>query len=94
MKEGALFINTARGELVDEEALLEALKSGHLGGAALDVLISERLVSIRDHPLVVYGRENDNLIITPHIGGCTEESMEKTEVFLARKLRAALAATA
>jgi D-3-phosphoglycerate dehydrogenase len=93
MKDRALFINTARGELVDEDALLEALQSGRLGGAALDVLGNERLVSIKNHPLVVYGQEKRNLIITPHIGGCTEESMEKTEVFLAKKLRAALKAT-
>jgi D-3-phosphoglycerate dehydrogenase len=42
------------------------------------------------HPLVDYAREHDNLIITPHIGGCTLESMEKTELFLAARLSALL----
>jgi D-3-phosphoglycerate dehydrogenase len=86
MKPGAWFINTARGELVDEMALLDALQSGHIAGAALDVLSQERSDGMSEHPLVAYAREQDNLIITPHIGGCTEESMEKTELFLANRL--------
>ncbi|MFL5733353.1 MAG: hydroxyacid dehydrogenase [Chloroflexia bacterium] len=90
MREGAWFVNTARGELVDESALLEALKSGRLAAAALDVLCEERSTGMGQHPLVAYAREHDNLIITPHIGGCTQESMEKTEIFLAEKLRAVL----
>jgi D-3-phosphoglycerate dehydrogenase / 2-oxoglutarate reductase len=86
MKEGAWFVNTARGELVDENALLKALQSGHVAGAALDVLGNELSSGMRDHPLVAYARQHDNLIITPHIGGCTSESMEKTECFLADRL--------
>jgi D-3-phosphoglycerate dehydrogenase len=84
MKPGAWFINTSRGELVDEKALLEALQSGRLTGAALDVVCGESPSGgMRNHPLVAYTREHENLIITPHIGGCTAESMEKTESFLA-----------
>ena len=90
MKEGAWFINTSRGELVDEEALLTALRSGRLRGAALDVVSQERSPRSGDHPLVVHARENDNLIITPHIGGCTAESMAKTECFLADRLSSLL----
>lgn len=86
MKRGAWFINTSRGEVVDECALLDALTSRHLSGAALDVLCHEHSDGMGDHPLVVYARANDNLIITPHIGGCTAESMQKTELFLAEKL--------
>lgn len=86
MKDGAWLINTSRGELVDEDALLTALRSGRLAGAALDVVSEERAARIGQHPLVVYARENDNLIITPHIGGCTAESMAKTECFLADRL--------
>jgi D-3-phosphoglycerate dehydrogenase len=86
MKQGAWFINTARGELVDESALLGALRSGQLGGAALDVLCEEQSAKMEKNPLVVYARDHDNLIITPHIGGCTAESMEKTELFLAERL--------
>lgn len=86
MKRGAWFVNTARGELVDEAALLEKLQSGHLRGAALDVLSQERPAGMGDHPLVRYARDHDNLILTPHVGGCTLESMEKTETRMARKL--------
>jgi len=90
MKRGAWFINTSRGELINENALLKALQSGHLRGAALDVLCNEHSGNLHEHPVIVYAREHENLIITPHIGGCTVESMEKTEVFLAKKLRTCL----
>jgi D-3-phosphoglycerate dehydrogenase / 2-oxoglutarate reductase len=86
MKSGSWFINTSRGELVDEAALLAALQSGHLAGAALDVLGHERSDGMQDHPLVAYARKHEHLLITPHLGGCTVESMERTELFLARKL--------
>lgn len=94
MKEGAWLVNTSRGELVDEEALLRALLSGRLRGAALDVLSGEQSYGMGAHPLVVYARNHDNLIVTPHLGGCTEESMEKTETFLAERLYAALSTRA
>jgi D-3-phosphoglycerate dehydrogenase / 2-oxoglutarate reductase len=90
MKAGAWFINTARGELIDETALLDALRANRLAGAALDVLCDESSNGMTHHPLVAYAREHDNLIITPHIGGCTFESMEKTETFLAGRLLARL----
>jgi len=87
MKKGSWFVNTARGELVDEAALLDALAGGRLAGAAVDVLANENdREKIFDKPLVRYAREHANLIITPHIGGCTVESMRKTEDFCARKL--------
>jgi D-3-phosphoglycerate dehydrogenase len=91
MKPGAWFVNTARGELVDEDALLDALRTRRLAGAALDVLAGERAGGMGDHPLVRYAGAHDNLVITPHVGGCTVESMHKTELFLARKVAAALA---
>lgn len=86
MKQGAVFINTSRGQLVDEEALITCLKSGHLGGAALDVLDEEFEGAIGNCPLIEYARANSNLLITPHIGGNTFESIERTEDFLATKL--------
>jgi len=86
MKKGAWFINTSRGELVDENALLDALRARRLAGAALDVLCDEDSNGMPDHSLVAYSRTYDNLIITPHSGGCTAESMEKTECFLADRL--------
>lgn len=90
MQNGAWFINTSRGELVDEDGLLEGLRSKRLSGAAIDVLANEQSNAMEDHPLVVYAREHENLIITPHVGGCTSESMERTELFIAQKLFAYL----
>lgn len=86
---GAVLVNTARGQVVDELALLGALRSGLLAGAALDVLDGEPEID-GAHPLVEYAREHPQLLITPHIGGNTAESFEKTEVFLARKVVAAI----
>lgn len=89
MKKGAVFINTARGEIVNEKSLLEALETKHLSGAALDVIANEQdlpISPINDNPIYKYAREYDNLILTPHIGGATYDSMYKTEVFMAHKL--------
>ena len=89
MKQGGVFINTARGEVVDEKALLEALKSGHLAGAALDVLQGENSGKkswMKNDPLIRYACRNSNLLITPHTGGATRDSMAKTEIFMAEKL--------
>jgi D-3-phosphoglycerate dehydrogenase len=86
MKPQSYFINTARGELIDEAALLEVLASGRIAGAALDVLADESSDGMMGNPLVEYARKHSNLLITPHIGGCTSESMQKTERFLASQL--------
>jgi len=95
MKRGSLLINTARGEVLDESALLAALREGHLGGAALDVLCGENSDDpawIRNDTLIQYAREHQNLIITPHIGGATQESMSATEEFMAQKIMSHLGA--
>ncbi|MDP5209400.1 D-2-hydroxyacid dehydrogenase [Microbulbifer sp. 2205BS26-8] len=73
MKPGALLVNTARGGLVDEEALAGALRSGHLGGAALDVLSEEPPPA--NHPLL--DSSIPNLIITPHTAWISRESRQR-----------------
>lgn len=88
---GAYLINTSRGGVLDESALLEALQNGQLAGAALDVLSNEQqFAQGGPNALVDYARSYANLIISPHIGGATRESMHMTELFMARKLAACL----
>jgi len=89
MKNGSVFLNTSRGELVNEKALLKAIDSEKISGALLDVLNNEN--SIKEDWLInsnIWKKSliNENIIIVPHIGGATIESMEETEVFMANKL--------
>ena len=84
---GALLVNTARGAIVDEAALLASLNSGRLAGAALDVLTGEP-DALNPH-LLGYARTHPTtLILTPHLGGATAEAMAATELFMAERLRA------
>ncbi len=85
MRKGSLVINTARGGVIDEKALAQALKSGHLGGAALDVYENEPLPS--DSYLVAV----PNLLLTPHIAGVTVESNERVGTLIAERVKKALA---
>jgi D-3-phosphoglycerate dehydrogenase len=80
MKKGVRIVNCARGELIVEEALAEALKSGHVGGAALDVFHKEPL---KDSPFF----ELENVILTPHIAGSTAEAQEAVGVQIALQVR-------
>ena len=89
IKKGAFFVNTSRGEIVDETALLQALNDGTLAGAALDVLTSETSNQSRwltDKPLYKFALNSNNLLLTPHIGGVTYQSVEKTNNFILQKL--------
>jgi glycerate dehydrogenase len=73
MKPGAVLINTARGPLLDETAVLQAFNSGHLGGAALDVLSSEP--PPQNHPLL--STDLANLIVTPHVAWASQSSLQR-----------------
>ncbi len=73
VKPGAVLVNTSRGAIVDEGALLAALQGGRLGGAGLDVLDGEPAIDA--HPLVQYARKHTNLLITPHIGGFSPDAV-------------------
>ena len=83
-KRGVRVINCARGGLIDEDALAEALHSGQVGGAALDVFKTEPLPS--DSPL----RTAPNLVLTPHLGASTAEAQESVGIEIAQSIRAAL----
>jgi D-3-phosphoglycerate dehydrogenase len=80
MKRGACLLNAARGPVVDEEALVDALREGRLGGAVLDVYREQPLR--RDHPLLAM----DNVVLTPHAAGITLESMRQMSESAVRDL--------
>jgi D-3-phosphoglycerate dehydrogenase / 2-oxoglutarate reductase len=82
MRDGVKIINAARGELVDEEALLDALRSGKVAGAALDVFGTEPYSG----PLL----EFDNVVVTPHLAASTEEAQDRAGVMVAEQVAAAL----
>ena len=74
MKSGAMLVNTARGALIDTDALIEAVDGGHLRGAAMDVFEPEPLPD--DHPLI----QCEGIVLSPHVGGATEEALVRTAV--------------
>jgi D-3-phosphoglycerate dehydrogenase / 2-oxoglutarate reductase len=83
MKPGARLVNAARGDLVDVDALVDALRSGHVAGAALDVFPSEPYTSgaILELP---------NVVVTPHLGASTQEAQDRAGVIVAEQVAAAL----
>ncbi len=84
MKEGSILINASRGTVVDIDALVDALRSGRLAGAAIDVFPTEPKGS--GDPFASPLREFDNVLLTPHIGGSTEEAQQNIGVEVAEKL--------
>ena len=84
MKKGAILINASRGDVVEYSALAEALKSGHLTGAAVDVFPVEPASNADPFKFVLQGMEN--VILTPHIGGSTLEAQENIGTEVAEKM--------
>jgi len=84
MRKGVRIINCARGGIVDEQALADALKSGHVAGAAIDVFVEEPVPA--GHPLVT----SPNIVLTPHLGASTEEAQEAVSVEAAEIITAFL----
>ncbi len=80
MRPEAYFLNTARGPIVDQGALVRALEEGWIAGAALDVFEAEPLPA--DSPLCRF----DNLVMTPHVGGLTIEGREELSLSAARQI--------
>ena len=80
------FINTARGELVDEEYMIEKAENGHFKGLALDVINNETDLQNNQLRNLLPLCDNNNIILTPHIAGATYESMWRTEEFIVDKL--------
>lgn len=83
MPAGAVLINAARGEVVESAAVVESLRAGHLGGAALDVFPQEPL----DEAAGALFRGLPNLILTPHIAGVTQESNVRVSRVTAQAVR-------
>lgn len=83
-KPGVLLVNAARGGLIDEDALAEAVRSGHVGGAGIDVYVTEPTTS---SPLF----ELENVVVTPHLGASTTEAQDRAGTDVARSVQLALA---
>lgn len=88
MKPGSIFINTSRGELLEENELLHSLQNGLLSGVAIDVMDGDSVWEKKipaSNSLIEYSKYNRNLIITPHIAGYGKESILKTRKFITAK---------
>lgn len=88
MKPGIIIINTSRGGIIDETALLAGLLSGHIGAAGLDVIDGEWREDLVEHPLIQYAATHENLLISPHIGGVSFEAQLMTMENTLKKVRA------
>ena len=83
-----MLINTSRGKVVDQDALIDALSTGKIAGAGLDVIDGEwqSQEALYHHPLIAYARTHDHLLITPHSSSATVESIYGARLFMARKI--------
>lgn len=87
-RKGAMIVNTARGELVDEMAISKGIKSGRLSGYAADVLSGENRErwNVRDDVLVRLAKEGHNVVLTPHLGGYTQQAFRATQMAMVNLL--------
>ena len=76
MKDGSYLVNSSRGGIVDEKALMSAVESKKVIGVALDVLDGESPYGVHDQPFVRFSKLHNNIIITPHLGGSSFPYME------------------
>tara|TARA_B100000579_G_scaffold25171_1_gene17715 strand:+ start:6406 stop:7311 length:906 start_codon:yes stop_codon:yes gene_type:complete len=87
IKKGSYIINTSRGKIVDEKAIIYALESKVLSGYATDVLSDELSSDVSKSLLLNYAKNNENVLLTPHIGGMSKESRQMTDVFISEKIK-------
>jgi len=80
MKDGVYFINTSRGDVVNETDFISYLKNGKVLAAGVDVISDEFKGDKNSHPLIQYSKSHNNLIITPHIAGLTYDSERKAQM--------------
>lgn len=85
MKREAILINASRGQIVNIDALIEALEKKQIAGAALDVLPEEPPKP--EDKIIKYIKNNKNLIVTPHLGGSTQEAVHNAGIFVAKKIK-------
>jgi phosphoglycerate dehydrogenase-like enzyme len=85
MRPGVVVVNTSRGDILDEEALLAGLRDGRVGAAGLDVLTGEP--EVEGHPLVEFARSYPQLVITPHIGGYSPDALRQVLSFSCGRIR-------
>lgn len=90
MQNGSYFLNTARGEIVNESSMIENLKSGKLKAAAVDVISNETQLDKWNHPVIKYAREYENLIVSPHTAGLTIDSESKAAIEILNEINKAL----
>lgn len=90
MKPAACLINTSRGGLIDEVALIHEMKAGRIAAAGLDVIDGEWIENKLEHPLIAYSRENPRLYITPHVGGTSRDAVRLTARHTFKKMVAFL----
>jgi len=85
-KSTCIIINTSRGEIIKEEALIEALIAKKIAGVGLDVLENEIEKTNIYNKIIKYAKNNNNIVITPHIGGATWEGLIQTQDFITKKI--------